>query len=485
MVDIRDRRWTLDELLRVRTTEVLTQRPTDLSTLESAFERHRRLPPHKRADRVLAAAKTAGRIAVQPRHGVSLVDGQIAAMNDLLAAGADLVSTLTDPYTRQLQFDRADEALAESKEQGRSLISGYPVTSYGVTETSRIVDEVEGPCAVRMASSDSRLAKEIYLASGFTAMFMGPLQNLAYEKSTPPERLISHYQYEDRLISHYEENGCAIVKEFPATLTGTLVPPCIAIACSLIDTLLAVRQGVTRVICNYGLLGNYVQDIAAIQALRILAAHYIGQIADDVDLSIVTPQWMGDFPQNEAEAYAVIVEGSLIAGLGGVDMVISKSLDEGFGVPSHEANVAGVVATRRAVDLVANQQPGESPEIAEEIDRITRSVTAILDRTLELGQGDFAAGACAAIRAGVIDVPFSPSTYSLGVALPARDLDGAVRWLDPGNIPLPDDVLAFHRGQVAERAREQQAEATYQFVIDDIFEFSKRLGPHRPGPPVR
>ncbi len=467
-------RWPLDRLLRVREEEVLTQRKTDLGGLDETLTRHHELPAASRADVRLRGNREQGRISLHPRHGETLVDGQLQAMLALRDATADLVSILTDPYTRQLRFDDAARALHESQQAGRSLISGYPIVSHGVAVTREIVDALKCPVSVRMASADSRLSKEIYLASGATYAFMGPMQNLAYEKHATPEELIEHYQYEDRLVGFLEENGCPIVKELPATLTGTLVPPCIVLACTIIDALLAVQQGVRRVVCSYGLLGNLIQDIAAVHALRQLAPPMLAQVADDVEFYVDTAQWMGDFPQDEGDALGIVVTGAIAGALGGADEIITKSIDEAFGVPTLEANVAGVRASRQAVEACAGQALESSPELDAEVDLIRRSTQAILDRTLELGGGDLARGAAAAIRAGVIDVPFSPSLHNVGRSLPVRDLDGRVRWLETGEIPLPEDIRAFHAERVSARA----ASATkrgYQMVVDDVLGFSRGL----------
>lgn len=475
-MSVRDERWPVDRLFETREQEVLTQWPTELGGLDESLARHASLPRANKADVVLRLARESGRRIVQPRHGETLVDGQIDAMQQLVGAGADVVSVLTDPYTRQLQFAEAERALAESRDAGRSLISGYPIASAPLADTRRIVDSVDRPCSVRMASSDSRLAKELYLAGGFTYMFMGAMQNLAYEKLATPELLIEHYQYEDRLIGWLEENGCAIVKELPATLTGTLVPPCIAISCSLIDALLAITQGVRRVVCSYGLLGNLVQDVAAIRVLREFAESILPEKGgDDLEVYVVTPQWMGDFPQDFAEAYAVVITNTIAAGLGGSDIVVSKSLDEAFGVPSIEANMAGVRATRQTLDLLRGQTLEGSDALETEMDVIRRSVRAILDRVVALGEGDLAVGAAAAVRAGIVDVPFSPNVHNAGAALSARDSTGAVRWLDPGNVPLPDDILAFHRDALAGRRAASPGMADYQLVIQDVQGYSKDL----------
>lgn len=476
MSHVRDEKWPLSQLFEIREREVRSQWPTDLGDLDDTVARQRGLRDVSRADVILGKAREVGRAIVQPRHGETLVDGQIAAMQALVSAGADIVSVLTDPYTRQLQFSNAEAALRESESEQRSLISGYPIASAPLEATMRIVDNVDRPCSVRMASSDSRLAKELYLAAGFTYMFMGPMQNLAYEKNATPELLIEHYQYEDRLIGYLEEQGCPIVKELPATLTGTLVPPCIAITCSLIDALLAVRQGVRRVVCSYGVLGSLIQDVAAIRVLRELTETLVPRAAEsEIETYVVTPQWMGDFPLDTSEAYAVVLTGTVAAGLGGSDVVVSKSLDEGFGVPTTEANVAGVRATRQMLDLLRGQTLDESDALLQEMDLIRRSVVAIMDRVYHLGDGDLAVGASAAIRAGVIDVPFSPNVHNRGATLPARDSSGAVRWLTSGAVPLPDDVLAFHAEAMDGRRALQPDTPDYQLMVDDVVGYSRGL----------
>ncbi len=478
---VSDERWSVDRFTKARDQEVLSQARTDLGSLEDSLERHRSLPEANRADLVFRTARERAATVVQPRHGETLIDGQIRAMQALDDAGADVLSVLTDAYTRQLKFEDAERGLRESEEAGRSLISGYPIVARGAKASEIIVDSVNRPCSVRMASSDARLCKELYMAAGFTYMFMGPVQNLAYEKLATPEELIHNYQYEDRLIGYFEDSGCPIVKELPATLTGTLVPPCIALTSTLIDTMLAVKQGVRRVVCSYGLLGNLIQDVAAIRVLRELANEYVAEIADDVEIYIDTPQWMGDFPHEEAEAYGVVLSGSIAAVLGGADEIITKSLDEAFGVPTLEANVAGVVATKQVAELLGHQPLPASAELDAEMDLIRRSVRAILDATMKLGEGDLAAGTAAAIRTGVIDVPFSPNVYNAGVGLTARDMQGRVRWLNPGSVPLPADVRAFHEERIAERA-EHAGKAGYQLTVDDVVGFSKGLSPKQAQP---
>jgi methylaspartate mutase epsilon subunit len=58
-------------------------------------------------------------------------------------------------------------------------------------------------------------------------------------------------------------------------LTGTLVPPSIAITVGIIESILAAEQGVKNITVGYGQCGNVVQDVAAIHMLQHLTEYYL------------------------------------------------------------------------------------------------------------------------------------------------------------------------------------------------------------------
>jgi methylaspartate mutase epsilon subunit len=78
-----------------------------------------------------------------------------------------------------------------------------------------------------------------------------------------------------------------------------------------------------------------------------------------------------------------------------------------------------------------------------------------------------------AFAAGVLDIPFAPAACNAGKMLPVRDNQGAVRIFDAGLIPLPDDILAYHREKINERAQYEKRPASFQMVVDDIYAISK------------
>ena len=96
-----------------------------------------------------------------------------------------------------------------------------------------------------------------------------------------------------------------------------------------------------------------------------------------------------------------------------------------------------------------------------------------MDKCFELGGGDVALGVCRAVQAGVLDVPFAPCRYNAGKMLPCRDNNGAIRILDFGNLPFSKSLKDFHMEKVAQRAKAENREATFQMVIDDIYAIGK------------
>jgi len=54
-----------------------------------------------------------------------------------------------------------------------------------------------------------------------------------------------------------------------------------------------------------------------------------------------------------------------------------------------------------------------------------------------------------------------------------KDCRGAIRYLDFGNLPLPEEVKKFHREKVAEREKTEGRKMDYEAVVQDFWAFSK------------
>ena len=436
---------------------------------------HKAMSESRKFGKKLLDAKKAGKTLVQPRAGVPVVEEHIKLMQYLEQYGeADLLPSTIDSYTRQNRYEEAENGIAESIRLGRAMMNGFPAVNHGVAKCRQVVESVNVPLQVRHGTPDARLLTEITYAGGFTSYEGGGISyNLPYCKNVPMERTIRDWQYVDRLTGLYEEMGVSINREPYGPLTGTLVPPCISHAAAIVEALLAAEQGVKNITVGYGQCGNLVQDVAAIRTLQELTDEYLKKYGyNDVEVTTVLHQWMGGFPADEAKAFGVISYGSLTAALSKATKVIVKTPHEAVGIPTMEANAEGLRCTKQMVNMMADQDLKDE-RLPEEMEIIRLETRAIVDKCFELGAGDIAVGICRGVEAGVLDVPFAPCRFNAGLMLPCRDNDGAVRILNPGNLPFNKELLDFHAEKIAQRAAAENRKASFQMVIDDVYAIGK------------
>lgn len=464
--------------------EVLRQWPTGKAVdFDEAVAYQQAIARSKRFGLKLEAAKADGQTLIQPRAGVALYTEHIKLLQYLESEGeADLLPSTIDSYTRLNRYEEAENGIERSKESGRSMLNGFPAVNYGV-ETCRVVtSSVKNPIQVRHGTPDARLLTEITIAGGFTSYEGGGISyNIPYSKNHSLEKTISHWQYTDRLIGLYEENGISINREPFGPLTGTLVPPCISNSVAVLEALLAAEQGVKDITVGYGQCGNLTQDVAAVRSLEESTRAWLDRFGfTDVRISTVFHQWMGGFPQDEAKAFGVISWGAATAALAKATKVIVKTPHEAMGVPTKEANAEGLKTTRQVTSMLRDQNMRDNLDVIAESNIIKEEMECVLQKVEELGNGDFAVGAVAAFMAGVLDVPFAPSRYNLGRAMPARDNQGAVRFLEVGNVPLSDSLKAFHREKLEERGKMEKRPVNFQMIVDDVYAISKGFLVGRP-----
>ena len=281
----------------------------------------------------------------------------------------------------------------------------------------------------------------------------------------------------------YQDKGVDLHRRQPGFLTGTNIPPSIAILTCIIDALLAAGQGVK----NYGLeLGqtmHLVQDAAAIKMARVLTQEYLhAQGYDDVFTPVTSLHWMGAWPQDEAQCEALVSYGGTLAAIGGAVSVTTKSSHEAFGIPTPQANAAGLRNTRMAIYLARHIRLDTLPEFTTECDLIGREVRPVMDKILEMGDGDVALGTVHACEAGVMDIPWSPSNYMQSRVMPARDADGYLRILDAGDMPIPADVMDIHHANLRRRAERDHLSFDQELAVSSVYEMSEGLGQLIPFP---
>jgi len=400
---------------------------------------------------------------------------------------ADIIPTTTDSYTRNERWAQAETGVAESKRLGRSMLNGYPMVNYGPRVTRALIDAVDKPTIILSGTSMPRLTSEIGLAAGYTGYLgSGLAYTTSYTKEVSIVEGIRNYQYLDRLVALYQEKGVELHRRQPGFLTGTNVPPCIAIVTCVLDALLAAGQGVK----NYGLeLGqslHLIQDAAAIQACGELVQEYLErQGYNDVFTPVTSLHWMGAWPHDDAQAATLVTYGGVLAAVGGAVSVTTKSTHEAFGIPTPKVNAEGLRMTRMAIYLARHIRLDGHPEFEREKDLIRREAHPIVDKVLEMGDGDAALGTVRACEAGVLDIPWSPNRYVKSRVMPARDADGYLRIFDPGLMPFPKDVLDYHEERIRKRAEKEGVPFDHELAVASVYEIAEPLDKITPFPWVK
>lgn len=473
---LENKKWPLDYFLKVR-EEVLKTWKTGsdpLLDLDVAVKNLKKVPAHKNFSEKLIDAKNRGVTLIQPRAGVALVNEHITLLKHLQGAGADFLPSTIDSYTRQNRYEEAEEGIELSLKENRSLLNGFPAVNHGVSKCQEVLDAVDLPLQARHGTPDSRLLAEIIHAAGWTSNEGGGISyNLPYAKNISLADSLYYWQYCDRLVGYYEDHGVSINREPFGPLTGTLVPPSIAIAIGIIEALLAAEQGVKNITVGYGQCGNIVQDVAAIKMLQKLTDEYMEEFGyQDVIITTVFHQWMGGFPADEDQALSLISVASTVAALSGVTKMITKTPSESIGVPTKEVNATGIKASKFVVSLLKEQKLSLSDELETEEKQIVKEVKSLMDNVLKVGNGDLIQGTIKAFEQGLLDIPFAPSRFNANKVLPARDLDGSIRILDFGNLGFSEDIKEFHIDKLEKRALEENREISFQMTVDDIYAVS-------------
>ncbi len=446
--------------------------------LDEAVRYHKAMPAGKNLALLVQKARAAGETLIYPRGGVALLEDQGRLMLGLATEGtADFVPSTTDSYTRNESYERAEYGIEKTKSTGKSALNGFPIVNYGVGKCRGLVEALKVPAMVLPGTPMVPLIAEIGFAAGYTGLLGGGISDtIRFTKELTPAQGIRNYQYVDRLVAYYAEQGVPIHREQTGFLTGTLIPPGIAIAIGILDCLLAASQGVRHYSIGLGQNLNIVQDVAALRVLPEVCREYLHRFGyDDFFLGIGSHQWMGAFPRDAAEAMGIIGMGAAIAVLGNATHVCTKTSHEALGVPTLEANVAGLRTTRKVIGLMRRYRLPEGPEVSAEMAVIGREVRSVVDSVLAMGDGDPGKGAIRGLEAGILDIPWSPNVFVANKVMPARDYSGAIRYYDAGNLPLPQDIKDYHRRKLEERADREGRKVDITMALDDVSEIAKLL----------
>jgi len=414
------------------------------------------------ASALLRAAEGKGAFLSQPRCGVGSHGAMIELLNSIdLMAEPDILTLTVDSYTRLLKLQDAERVLREQP----TRLNGYPVIAHGYLRIRELNEIFPKPIQVRHGSPDGRALFAVSVAGGITSYEgAGIGYNLPYCKRVPLKTSLDAWREVDEFAGClYQRFGIEIEREFFGTLSAVLVPPAVSLSVLFLEARLAANAGCPVLTLAYPQSGSIVQDVAALAVIRKLAERYLPTS------SKVYPalhQFMGVFPRDRQKAESIIFLGGLTARLGRATKVITKTYQEAIGVPTAQANAAGIKQTQLTLSSYFSALTLDESAVNEEAYWIERETRELLDDIIDSDR--LADVIPERFSRGLLDIPFPSNPEAKGNVIPIRDGRGAVRFAKTGNLPFSAKVIRRNN----EMIESVDLRSLHQRVRDSILYFA-------------
>src|SRR4030042_3447611 len=470
----------IDEGRYVKMREkVLSLWPTGKEVnLEEAIEYQKNLPESKSFFKVTERLRKEGRTVVFPRAGTPILEDEIKLCRTLVESGVPLIPVTTDSYSRSLRFKKVQESLEESIRTGREMLNGYPLINHGVKNSRKLVESCEGAFNPRTSRLSQGLGLEIAFASGMTAAATSPFALFgAYEKNATLEEKFASSQHVYRLMGYYAGRGPILTNQSPGWLSCGVYPWSVNISSMIIESLMAAEQGVRSIIPLVQCEGNMAQDMAWIRVTPRLIREYLDQFGYKNTIlpgTFACQLPLFPVPQDMGEAFGYLNYMAMVGALAQVEAVSVRTIDEGAGVATPEAHALSYRSANWILKIMRDQKIQIEMKEVEAEERITEmEVRAIVNKVLEMGDGDVLIGSIKAVDAGVLDSPFCPNVHVRDEVLGVKGRTGACRYGEVGNLPIPEEAKKFHREKLAERERKEGRKMDYHVAVEDLWAFSQ------------
>ena len=463
-----------EELMLKKRRKELDKWPTGKEVdFEDAVAYQKSLPDSKVWWKVMMKLQAEGRMSVFPRAGHPVLEKMIDICQGLRESGVVLIPVTTDSYSRLGQYEKVQGILDECNRTGKPLLNGYPIINQGVKQTRKLIEAVDA------AFSPRGVVTEIAIAAGLTTFTAGMefLTWGSYSKRMTIRDLVTKWQENAAMCGWYADRGVILCTDLHGWLPGAPFPLTMNICAMIIEALTGAAQGQKALYPLVHCMGNMVQDTAWIRIAPKLIREYLDKFGyKDTIVTGCCPAQTPLFPNpmDMGGAFAYLDYVTMVASLAKTNAVDLRSIDEAAGVPSKEANTVSYRSAKWIFDVVREQNIDitiKGVDIEEDITE--REVRAIMDKVLDLGDGDVVEGTCLAVEAGVMDSPWSPNLNIKDKVLGVRDAYGACRYLEFGNLPFDKDIKDFHRAKVAEREKKEGRKADFHTTVRDLWTLSK------------
>ncbi|HEX2964165.1 MAG TPA: methylaspartate mutase subunit E [Syntrophorhabdaceae bacterium] len=471
-----------DEDFAQQRKEVLAMWKTGAEVdLDEAAEYHKSILATKNMAVKIDEARKHGEILLTSDMGHTTIEQEIELLQYIQNEGhTDLLGTMVDSFTRTNRFELAEREIEKSKASGKTLLNGFPLINHGVKGTRRVIDAVNLPVRLRFVGPVCRLIGEIGLAGGHTyteAQTLICFMN--YSKTNTFESVVREYQYLFRLIGEYERRGIPICAHpLGGNQIPGITPPSLILAGTILNLLSMPEQGVKHAWVNAAGQGNMAQDIAYAVVTPKLSNAYLKKIGyNDVTVYSGGAEIAGRYPRDEAQAIAEVLWSPIVSTFANVDVCLIKTHDEAQSITTKENAAYSLRSAKMMLRMLKEQKLNilGNEDIAVEMDILEKETRAIVDRALELGDGDPIVGAIKAIDAGILDHPVASNRHVKGVAMGARDARGAIRYLVCDNQPFSKEIRDFHKERLAEREKTIGKKLNWDMVVEDILQISQPL----------
>jgi methylaspartate mutase epsilon subunit len=459
--------------------KVLAMWPTGKEAdLDEAIQFHKNQPDHKNFAKVAARLHAEGRTVVFPRAGTPILEQEIELNRTLCEAGLPLLPVTLDSYCRLLRFDKAKQGLEDSVRSGQAKLNGFPTVIHGVKGTRKVVESTEAALNQRMTNLDKRLVSEVAFAAGMTAGLQDFIQDFAcYEKNTTLTDIVRNCQYVYRLIGYYADHGVILTVDLDGTLPHGVFPLSVSIAGVILSALVAAEQGVRSIIPWSFMMGYLPQDIAWSTVTMKLIREYLDKFGyrdTSVPARFMAQIPLFPFPQDMGWAFGFLGYSAMVGAMAQAEGVYVRTIDEGAGIPTKEAHAVSYRAAKFIFDVIRQQKlTFPLDEILKEERIAEMEARALIEKVLEVGDGDAVVGLQRAFDSGLMDTPLSSNIHVQGKALGVRDLRGACRYLDFGNLPLPEEAKEYNRERIEEREKARGRKLDYHMVVEEFRSFSR------------
>jgi methylaspartate mutase epsilon subunit len=221
--------------------------------------------------------------------------------------------------------------------------------------------------------------------------------------------------------------------------------------------------------------GNLMQDTATGRVCQRLLQYYLDKFGyKDIEIfSSVTFNLM-QYPSEIGANFAVVFMNTLMAKLIGAQISDIRTVAEAKAIPKKE-DIANTFRTAKVIEkFIQTQKIGiDEKEVEVEADMQEKEVNCILNKVLELGDGDILTGAEKAIQVGVLDNPFAANRAAAGKVMGIKDSEGAIRYLKTGNLPFTKEIEDYHKEKIKEREKIMGRNIDYETLINDLLAVSR------------